>query len=179
MPVIINGIGWTLENIYTEVVITGRHHHGRERWLGEHGARNAEIDCGATGTMTAFQVTTGNDTWGGTPLCLIGTGDGPFVAGMTRFDAHEILVTDVAGLADTDQHYCQLIYGTGTVADAITAGQYSEFQFIPERAAAASRTNFIMPRLTYGTDKVWLRHWVTGENAVTMDFKLGLHEYED
>lgn len=179
MPVVINGIGWTLENIYTETVVLERHHHNRERWIGEHGVRNAEIDCGATGTQAVFQSTAGNLTWSVAPLCLIGTGDGPFVTGMTRFDAHEILVVDVAVAADTVLHYCQLIYGTSTVANAIIAEQFTDFQFIPERGAVVTRIDFITPLLTYGTDKVWLRHWVDGVNAPMMDFRLGLHEYEE
>jgi len=146
------------------------------RWVGEHAIRNAEIDCGATGTMAVFQNTAGNDTWSATPLCLIGTGDGPFMAGNTHAHVHMMLVTDVAVAADTDLHYVRVIYGTGTVADAITAGQFTEVQFVPERGAAHSLVPFQLPPLAYGTGQLWLSHWVGGTNAPTMDFRIGLHE---
>ncbi len=179
MPRIVNGIGWTLENIYTTSVILQRHNHNRDRWLGEHGVRNLEIDCGATGTVAPFQNTAGNDTWSVTPLCLIGTGDGPFVTGMTRFDVHRIHIMDVAVGADLKLHYVRFVYGTGTVADAITAEQFTEICFSPERAAVSTVIELRMPRLTYGTDKVWVTHWVDGDNVPTIDFRLGVHEYED
>lgn len=179
MSLIVNGIAWTLENIYIGELTLERHHHNRERWIGEHGVRNAEIDCGATGTMAVFQNTAGNDTWSAAPLCLIGTGDGPFVAGMTRFDAHLLHVVDVAVAADLNLHYLRLVYGTGTVADAITAGQFTEICFSPERGAVNTILSVRMPRLIYGTDKVWMTHWVDGENVPTIDFRMGLHEYED
>ena len=178
MGTIINGAWQPLEHIDKEVTEVEHHLHNRERWIGEHGARNLEVDCGATGTMAVFQSTAGDDAWSATPLCLIGTGDGPFITGMTKYDAHYIIITDVAVAADVKRHYCRLVYGTGTVGDAITAGQFTEFRFTPERGKAHTPIPIICPRITYGTEKLWITHWVDGVTNPTMDFTIGVHEYE-
>ena len=179
MPVVINGISWTLENIYLSVIEQKRHVHNREIWIGENPARNLELVCGEASVMTPFQSTAGNDTWSVTPLCLIGTDDGPFFAGMTWFDAHRIHIMDVAVGADLTMHIMRLVYGTGTSAAAIGAMQFTEVCFTPERGAVSTAIPVIIPRLVYGTDKLWVSHWVDGVNAPTMDFKIGIHEYED
>jgi len=98
-----------------------KHFHSREIWFGEHGTRNAEVDCGARNVMTPFQVDAGNDAYGGTPLCIVGTGDVPISAGYVKLDLHHIVVVDVEATADLKIHKVQLIWGSGTVADAITA----------------------------------------------------------
>jgi hypothetical protein len=152
-----------------------KHFHNRERWIGEHTTRNAEVDCGETGRLVPFQATAGNNTWG-TPLCILGTTDTPVIAAQTKFDIHRIMIIDVAVAANVISHYIQIIYGTGTAADAITAGQFSEIIVTPERAGKAEPFDIMMPRVTAG-QKAWVRHWVKSVNAPTMDFYIGLHEY--
>jgi len=155
-----------------------KHFHSREVWFGEHGARNAEVDCGARNVMTPFQTDAGDDTWSVTPLCIIGTGDVPISSGYVKLDLHHIVVVDVESTADLDLHKVQLIWGSGTVAAAIGDDQISDVPpFIPERGAAFSVMDVMMPRITIGTDKVWVRHWVNGTNTATMDFFVGFHEY--
>ena len=155
-----------------------KHFHNREIWFGEHGTRNGEVDCGARNVMTPFQVDAGNDTYGGTPLCVIGTGDVPISAGYVKLDLHHIVVVDVEATADLELHKVQIIWGSGTVVAAISADQVSDVApFIPLRGAAFSVMNVMMPRITIGTDKVWVRHWVDGTDTATMDFFIGFHEY--
>lgn len=163
--------------VVPEIIEIEHHIHNRNRVIGENVSRNGELVCGAADLMAPFQITSGSDTWGGTPLCLIGTDDGPFITGMTMYDAHEIIVTDVTAGADTDVHLVQLIYGTGTVANAVSAEQYSTHILTPQRTVSVAESEVLMPRLTYGTDKLWARHWVDGESAMTMDFFIILHEY--
>ncbi len=155
-----------------------KHFHSREVWLGEHSSRNAEVDCGERDVITPFQVDAGNDVYGTTPLCIIGTGDVPISAGYVKLDLHRMVVVDVEAQADLDIHKVQLIWGSGTVADAISADQISDIPpFVPERGAAFTVMEIMMPRITIGTDKVWIRHWVNGTNTGTMDFFIGIHEY--
>ena len=155
-----------------------KHFHSREIWFGEHSSRNAEVDCGERDTMTPFQTDAGNDTWSATPLCVIGTGDVPISAGYTKLDLHRIVVVDVESTADLDIHKVQIIWGSGTVAAAISADQISDVPpFVPLRGGAFSVLDVMMPRITIGTDKVWIRHWVDGTNTATMDFFIGFHEY--
>ena len=155
-----------------------KHFHSREIWFGEHGSRNAEVDCGVRNVMTPFQTDAGNDTWSVTPLCVIGTGDVPISTSYVKLDLHRIVVVDVEAGSDLDLHKVQIIWGSGTVASAISNDQYSDVPpFIPLRGAAFSVMEVMMPRITIGTDKVWIRHWVDGTDTGTMDFFIGFHEY--
>ena len=178
MPRYINGLEWPtaqLDTIEDTVDLLAHHNHASVRWIGEHGARNLEVACGTDDTMTMFQTTAGNNTWG-VALCLIGTGDGPFIAGMTMYALHVIHIADVAALADTDTHLIRMMWGMGTAAQAETAEQYTDIEFAPLRAGKTVPKSIMMPRVAYGTNKLWAKHWTSGENATTMDFKIGLHE---
>lgn len=162
-----------------------KHFHNREFWIGEHASRNGEIDCAARDTMTPFQHDAGDGSINdvtpgyGTPLCIIGTNDVPFTSDGFKFDLHRLVVVDVEATADLKLHKVQIIFGSGTVAAAISDLQLSDVPpFIPLRGAAFTVMDVMMPRVICGTDKVWLRHWVDGINTGTMDFFVGLHEYK-
>ena len=155
-----------------------KHFHNREIWFGEDAARSAEAKCGIRDVITPFQVDAGDDAYGTTPLCIIGTGDVPISDGYVKLDLHHMVVVDVEATADLKIHKVQLIWGSGTVTQAITDDQVSDMSpFIPLRGAAFSVRNIMMPRITIGTDKVWVRHWVDGVDTGTMDFFIGFHEY--
>ena len=164
-----------------------KHFHNNEHWFGEHLSRNAEADCGQTTTVQPFVSTAGNGTLDagsgeayteayGTPLCVIGTNDTPVVPGMTEFDMHKISLVDVSNAGSKVIHRIQFIWGVGTVAAAIIAGQVTEIVYAPEKDGKVPPVEIKMPRLSVGT-KVWIRHWVFDENAPTIDFFIGLHEY--
>jgi hypothetical protein len=173
-----DGLSGTSNSLAYRVHEIEKHFHSREIWFGEHSLRDAEVDCGERDTMTPFQTDAGNDTWSVTPLCIIGTGDVPISTAYVKLDLHHVVVVDVEATADLDLHKVQLIWGSGTVANAISADQISDIPpFIPERGAAFSVMDVMMPRITIGTDKVWVRHWVDGTNTATMDFFVGFHEY--
>jgi len=150
-----------------------RHFHGRERWWGavavpdETNAIDANVD-------TPFVATSGDDTWG-TAIPICGTGDNPVLATDAKFDAHTVLVTD----SDHSTPYrIRFIYGTGTSAAAITAGQWSEGMFVtaagPFLSGAAAQGR--MPRVDVGT-KIWVQVW-NATDASTVSFFWGAHGYE-
>ena len=168
--------GDTLETIQHEVIEIATHLHSNE-WLGALAASPSPPGHAAEwNTMNPFQSTAGNDTWGAW-IQIIGSTDTPIHTGMTKFDLHKILVIDVAVTADLDLHIVQVGCGLNG-AQTLIDSTYTTFAFVPERGAAVTVINFQMKRCEAGQN-VWLRHWVDGTNAPTMDFVHLLHEYDE
>ena len=149
-----------------------KHFHVRERWWGaaavpsETNAIDANVD-------TPFVATSGNDDWG-TAIPICGTADNPVITTDVKFDAHMILVTDTD---HTTPYRIRLIYGTGTSAAAISAGQWSEGMFITSGGPFSSGVpaEGRMPRIDVGS-KLWVQVW-NETNASTVSFFWGAHGY--
>lgn len=164
--------------LVADVLEHDEHFHNRERWLGLQDPQTA-TDW-ALNTLNAFVAVSGNNDYGGDPAdeaLVLGTDDTPVVAGNTRFDMHRIFIT--ASSVNT-WWKMRFIWGTGTMADAITAGQFSEVMFAQDNAnpqqSVGTPFSIIMPRLEAGQDQVWAQAWNVGNNA-TVAFLVGLHEY--
>jgi hypothetical protein len=124
-----------------------------------------------------FAATSGNNTWGAA-IPIVGTADNAGVTGLsTEFDVHELLVTDLDD--DTTPWKIRLIYGTGTSADAITAGQWTERMVqtnaVPGNRAGGTPVSFKMIVLDVGT-KVWAQSW-NDTNGEVASFFIGAHGY--
>jgi hypothetical protein len=156
-----------------------RHLHGRERWFGKLAVQTA-TDWADNNIVTPYRCISGNNAYGtdaNDEALLVGTADTPAIAGMAKFDLHRVFI--VASSSETVWKL-QLIYGTGTMADAIAAGQFSTFMLKVDAAAASSPAlpmDVMLPRGTCGATKVWMRGWNITNNA-TIDFFIGWHEYE-
>lgn len=154
-----------------------KHFHSYERWGGKDTSPDGENQVVAwTGAdaMNPFVSTSGNDTFGSW-IQVIGPNDTPVQTGMVKYDFHRILITDVSAQADTDIHKIQI--SVGATGDAgIAAEEYTEFMFTPLKGGRNDPIPFHMERTADGS-KVWVRHWVDGENAQTMNLFIGLHEY--
>lgn len=146
------------------------HVHSVLRWWGalavpdETNAIEANVD-------RPFVATSGNDTWGAA-IPINGTADVPSLATDTEFDCHEVLVTD----SDHATPYrLRLIYGTGTSAAAIGAGQWTELMFITASGpfAAGATAVIRMPSQTVGV-KLWMQVW-NATNASTVSFFWNAH----
>jgi hypothetical protein len=91
---------------------------------------------------------------------------------------HRLLVTDLSQAANP--YKIRFVYGLGTYADAVSAGQYSEAMFISASSSAAqfvgAPVDVKMPELDADT-KVWAAVWCATDTA-TISFFTGLHEYE-
>jgi hypothetical protein len=156
-----------------------KHFHGRECWRGKKAAQTA-TDW-ADDTLSPFRAISGADDWGGDAddeAQVFGTDDTPFIAGNPKFDIHRILI--VATSVDT--HWkLRFVWGTGTMAAAIAANQFScfmlKFDSANPQQSAGIPVDVMMPRLNSGVDKVWLQAWNATDNA-TIDFLVGTHEYE-
>lgn len=163
------------DDINEETYETEHHLHNRERWFGKLGVQTA-TDWGDEASLTPYRAISGNNDFGSDPndeAQVLGTDDTPATAGMTRFDAHRIVVE---AASNANPYVLRVIYGSGTMAASESAGQYSDI--ILTDARKGQPTSIIMPRRTCGTDKVWIRAKNGTDNA-TIDFFFGIHEYEE
>lgn len=152
------------------------HFHNRERWFGISGDQSGN-DWAVEAGLTPFQAISGNGDFGGDPndeAKVLGTDDTPAITNKKFFDLHRILVlTSSAATA----YILRIVYGTGTMADAESAGQYTDVVFIRESGVGrGAPISVMMPKLAVD-NKVWIRAKNATDNA-TIDFLVGLHEYD-
>jgi hypothetical protein len=137
---------------------------------------NNETNAIEANVDTPFIATSGNDDWG-VAIPILGTADNPVLAGMTRFDCREILITDLDD--DTTPWRIRIIWGSGTSGDAITAGQWSERMVqtnaVPGNRAGGDPVSFRMPILGTGM-KMWVQSW-NQTNLEALSFFWGAHGY--
>jgi len=173
-----NGLSGVVDSLAYRIETVEQHFHHRELWRG--------IKAVPTGTawaddlLTPFRAISGSNTYGGDAddeALVLGTDDTPVESGHTKFDLHRLLI--VALSTDTPWKI-RVIWGTGTMGDAITAEQFTEImvQNNPNGAKAGGfPIDIMMPRLNSGADQVWAQAWNATDNA-TCDFLVGFHEYE-
>ncbi len=159
-----------ISDLEGEVTHVHDHIHNRERWLG---------DTAVEASLTPYQAISGNGDYGADAndeADLLTAGDTPVIAGMTLFDFRELMVEDVS--ADTP-YVLRIVYGTGTMGDAITAGQYTmtmvQFDSTNPQLSAGVPVEVRIPQLA-ATTKVWVQAKNVTNNA-TIDFFVGIHEY--
>lgn len=172
------GLAGTANSLCYRVEELEKHFHGRERWFGKLAVQTA-TDWADNTIATPYVVISGNNTYGvdaNDEAKVIGTADTPAISGMTKYDLHRIYIT---ASNSTTVWKLQVIYGTGTMADAIAAGQYSTVMVKIDPAVGASAETpleVMMPRGTAGSTAVWIRGWNATDNA-TLSFYAGWHEY--
>ena len=178
----VEGLLGTNNSLAYKVHEIEKHFHSREEWFGISSDQSGDDWCESVsdaGMPDVFTCISGNDDYGqdvDDEAKIIGTGDTSEIAGMIKFDLHRILIIDASA---TSFYILRAIYGTGTMADAITANQYSEVMFQRNTGAGEAHGTPLeiqMPRLTWGTDKVWIQCKNTTDNA-DVDFFIGLHNY--
>ena len=179
----VNGLSGIRNSLAYKVEELEKHFHSRERWFGisadQAGADWNESVSDAS-MPDIFTAISGNDTYGADAndeAKVIGTGDTCGITGMTKFDLHRIVIIDASA---TTFYILRIVYGSDTLANNITAGQYSEVVFQRNTGAGEAHGTPLaiqMPRLTWGTDKVWIQAKNTTDNA-DVDFFFGLHCYK-
>ncbi len=153
------------------------HFHNRERWFGKLAVQTA-TDW-ADDNLSPYRAISGNGVYGADPndeAQVLGTADTPVIAGKTKYDMHRIAIT---ASSSTSVWKLRVVYGTGTMADAVAAGQYSTVMVRYDPAIGENSNaniEIMIPRLTSGTYKVWVQGKNATDNA-TIDFFVGLHEY--
>lgn len=152
------------------------HLHNQEWWFGDaavaiSGTHEADLMDGA---ISAFQLISGNSAFGSW-LQVLGSNDTPVKTGMTKFDPHSFLVT---GSSFAGTYVFQFVvgeeyelpiklankdYGMGVYTAATTANDANIQQVMSSRIPAGS--------------KMWARVACVGQNAKTINFYFGIHEY--
>ena len=174
MALIINGRYDMSASILSEVKEVERHLHNRERWFGKTAVQTA-TDWGTLTSLLPFTATSGLGDFGADAndeAQVLGADNTPAIAGMVKFDLHHIMVSDAS---NATEFVMRIVWGTGTMAAAQLAGQFSNFMLTDARKGASQEV--LMPRIAVGT-KVWVRLKNATDNA-TVDFFIGLHEYEE
>lgn len=170
------GIVGNIDDIAEEVVEVEVHLHSYERWFETAASANGEIhvaDRIGSGSG-AFRVDADNDDWGGW-VQILGSSDTPADTGKVKYDLHRLLI----GATERNATYfLQIAYGSSGAA-ALAAGTYTEAVFVPASNLVDSGPVILQTeRITAGT-KAWARCMCPGQNTATMDFYIGLHEYDD
>ena len=156
--------------------ILEEHFHNVERWLGIKAVPTA-TDW-ADVTLSPFRAISGSGVVGADAndeAKVLGTADTPVQTGKTKFDLRRLLIV-AASVATV--YKVRVVWGTGTLAAAVTALQYTEVMAMVLSAAARHvPVDIFMPRLAAGT-QVWVQVANATDNA-TFDFVVGLHEYDE
>jgi hypothetical protein len=152
-----------------------RHFHSYERWFETAAVANGEIhvaDLIGDGSG-AFQMDAGNDDWGAW-LQILGSSDTPAIVGNAVFDLHrlEISVTERNAV-----YFVQFAFGASGAA-ALVAGAYTSAVFVPATNQVDSGPVVMQSRRHAVGTLAWARCKCPGQDTATMDFFLGIHEYE-
>lgn len=174
------GLTGTSNSLAYRVHEIENHFHSVERWVGIRGSQTG-TDWGVDTSITPFQAISGNNTYGADAndeALVLGTGDLPIVSGGVKTDIQRLFIIDSS--VDT-RWKLRIIYGSGTMAAAIAAGQYTEIitqiDATNPQLSTTSPVEIRIPRFTSGTDQIWVQGWNATDNA-TIDFLVGVHEYE-
>jgi hypothetical protein len=144
------------------------HNHNKERWFGKISGNN-EVNA-IENSFTPFRITSGVGTYG-TAVCILGSSDVP-VQGKTYFDIHRLLCVN---FQKGEIAKIRMAWGTGTHADAITAGNYSTIIVNPMTTSKEADFEIKCPIIANST-KVWISFWST-TNSQYVDLFFGIHGY--
>jgi hypothetical protein len=170
-----DGLTGTSNSLAYRVNEIGRHLHGYERWFGAAASPDTEVhvaDRIGVG-ISAFQIDAGNNIWGDW-VQVLGSSDTPAIAGGVKFDLHRL---DIVAAERTATYFIQIADGADG-ATALTNNTYTEFIFTPQSVAGRPAPISIMQARQNAGTKVWARCLCPGQNTATLDFYIGLHEYE-
>jgi len=155
-----------------------RHLHSSGSWFGAAVTPTATHFADRVGTCTApFQLDGGDSsvtpTWGAW-VQILGSDDTPARASQTHFDPHEILIS-----AAQEEVVYILQFGRGASgAAALAAGTYTELVVgVDATKKFKDITRIQTGRATAGS-LLWARCLAMGTNTGTIDFYLGIHEYQ-
>ena len=170
-----DGLNGTNNSLAYRVHEIERHLHSYERWFElatTPAAETHRADAAGTGAGV-FQIDAGNLIYGSW-LQILGSTDTPADGTAVKFDMHRIMVTSTERNAI---YVMQIAFGA-TGADALLADDYIEVPFVPSSNQVDSVPIEITSRRVTAGTKGWARCICPGQNTATIDFIVGLHEYE-
>lgn len=167
-----------LSAILTKAEYVDHHIHRKERWFGQSADQSGN-DWALEDSLTSFQAISGNGVYGSDAndeAKVFGTEDTPILPGQTLYDCHKILIV---GVSNDNEFILRFVWGTGTMADAITAGQYTtkmiKFDSINPQLTAGEPIEVSIPKNAIG-NKLWCQ-CKNGTDNATVDFYIGAHGY--
>jgi hypothetical protein len=164
-------------DILNDIRHTEEHVHHKVRWYGKKAIQDATHWAALldTGLGLLYRAISGLGVYGldlNDEAKLFGTDD-TLEPGYVTGDFNEILV--VANSASS-LYLCRIIWGIGTMAEAITAKQYSEWPYFRGNADNVRKVRTTTTPLIPINYKVWLQTMNATDNA-TIDFVVGVHGY--
>lgn len=159
-----------------EVYETEKHLHNREKWFGV-----ANVPAGETHTadrMTIanapFALLTGNNVMGAW-VQILGSSDTPVQSDMERYDGHRFMVTDTDS---TVEFLIEIAAGeSADLAALVAAEAMTEAPFISASNNNDSGISDVISSRIQTGQKAWARARCIGQDAKTINFYFGLHEY--
>ncbi|KKN24531.1 hypothetical protein LCGC14_0893930 [marine sediment metagenome] len=165
------------QQILANLLEHDQHFHNRERWFGISADQSG--NDWAADTLNSFIAISGAGVYGADAsdeAKVFGTDDTPIFTGNVEYDIRRILVADVSV---NTVWKVRFVWGTGTMANAITAGQTTEEMFLFDatnpQLSAGVPVDVRIPRVAVGT-KLWMQARNATDNA-TIDFFVGAHGY--
>jgi len=120
----------------------------------------------------AFQLDAGNDDWGAW-VQILGSDDTPARTSQVYFDPHEMAVESTE---HTATYFLQFGRGASGAA-ALAAGTYTELVLGADTNRYKGIVSVQTGRAPAGS-LLWARVKCPGQNTSTLDFYLGIHEYQ-
>lgn len=157
-----------------------KHFHNYCKWFGisaSQAGNDWALSVSAAGMRNPYVAISGNADYGADvndEAKVWGTDD--TMGADTKLDLQQLFIT---AASVTTIYYLRIIWGAGTMADAITALQYSEIPVVADAAQGGSIDVILpvmMPRITIGTHKIWIQAKNATNNA-TISFLVGGHSY--
>jgi len=175
MPIFNDSAIRKLKNIWALSEVIEDHFHNPEKWFGKLAVQTA-TNWADRISLSPYRTTSGNGVFGvdaGDEALILGSADTPITVGNKDFDIRRMQVT---ATSNNNPWLLRIIWGTGTMADAEAAGQFSEIAYMSSGGAQrAGPLDMQMPRLNKNT-QIWIRGKNITDNA-TIDFLVGVHEY--
>lgn len=168
----------SISTILEEVVEIETHLHSYEIWMEKAavpaGETNIADEVGTVGGLGAFQLDAGNNNWGSW-IQVLGSADTPVRTGKTKFDFHRI---SIEATERNLPYFIQIGFGASGAA-ALTAETFTETVLEPLGNQVDSTPIVVQSERCDSGTKVWARCMCPGQNTATMDFYIGLHEYDE
>ena len=145
----VSGLAGTYNSLAYRVHEIERHFHSKELWYGKLGTQTATAWFEAE-SPTPFRAISGDGAFGSDTsdeALVVGSADTSATNG-AYFDFHRYLILAASA---TSAYVLRLVYGTGTMAQAVTAAQYSDTMFSVPANARQTPVIVQMPRVAVGT----------------------------
>lgn len=171
----VDGLLGTPNSLAYRVHELERHFHSRASWFELAGTPSATHKADRIGTVGgggAFQIDAGDSAWGDW-VQLLGEDDTPARADQVYFDPHLLVIS---GAERSAVYFIQFGRGASGAA-ALAAGTYTELALDLTSKAGGEIIPVQTGRAPVGS-LLWARCMCPGQDTGTLDFYIGIHEYQ-